>query len=132
MARKQTKKQKVSAQDIVTAMLKAEVEAREKKEAVEKPDRARRRKAPVKKATPPPVVEAKPVSAAMERKRKMDYKLIAKVWKNPASANLRPDGVVGYIKGIAQVERKSKDPDIEHVQDLLYLAALWQVRIAES
>lgn len=130
MPRKPKKKPQVSAQDIVTAMLKAEVVAREKKEDAEKPDQKRRRKAPVKKA--PVVVETQPVSKAMEKRRNSDYKLITKAWKNPASANIRSDGVIGYIKGIAQVERKSKEPDLEHVQDLLFLATLWQVRSSEA
>lgn len=128
MARK-SKKKGVSAQDIVTALLKAEVEAKEKKEAIDKPDQARTRKPRAgNKATE---VKPKRVTKAVQKHRDQDYRLIEKAWKDPTSANLRPDGVTGYIKGIAQVERKSSDPDIEHIQDLLFLAALWQVKATE-
>lgn len=123
------KKEQVSAQDIVTALLKAEVEAKEKKEAADKPDKARTRKPRARKKASE--VKPKRITKAVQKHRDEDYRLIERAWKDPASANLRPDGVTGYIKGIVQVERKSSDPDLEHIQDLLFLAALWQVKTVE-
>ena len=114
------KKEKVSAQDIVTAMLKAEVEAKEK----DKPDQQRKRRTRKKKA---PEVKQLRVTRKLEKERQVAYDLVCAAWKNPSTVEKKD--VAGYIRGIVTVERRREpEVDVEHVQDLMFLAMLWQYR----